>query len=532
MATYQGLLSNPNLRGLLQSGNIRQAKDQQVLAPFRGAQAARIPAGRPIVMKADNSLGQGLSGLGTALKDIGKMRKETAAGEELAGMYAPATQVTEDMTGPEPMAMTPSPEKLLAFAAQNQGTPAASQAMTMAEKMQVEIRERQKNAIKIRESQLDREANAANTEALIAGRTSAAQIKADKNETGNKSLDTYIRLRGLKNRTPTQQSQLLAAKAEASRKTYRGIDPTTGQPIFQPGINFEQLDKDLSGISSDVSAAINPSLEAPVVSSNQAASTIEQNINAGVERLREKFQPAPPAAQPIVATEPVPEVVTQTSTPAPEIVSIKDGNKVSPEVEKKLGGKVYDQAVAQNKVITEELSSGRAALTSLIDAAGLSKSMMSGTPGALMNYFSDLSGNLGGPEIPGAVDMTEFDIKMKKQILPGLRKFFGSAFSAFEAKIGISLGATKDMAPEKRDRLIASAIREVQRSIDEKYSQLQRVNKGNFLNEGATAPRLSLAPEQILNLDENGVRTLYKDRKFLTAKQKSALERAAAKFGE
>ena len=57
-------------------------------------------------------------------------------------------------------------------------------------------------------------------------------------------------------------------------------------------------------------------------------------------------------------------------------------------------------------------------------------------------------------------------------------------------------------------------------------------NKGNFLNEGETAPRLSLAPEQILNLDENGVRTLFKDRKYLTPQQTSALERAAAKFGE
>jgi len=529
MATYQGLLANPNLRGLLQSGNIRQAKDQQILAPFKGAQAARIPAGRPIVMKADNSLGQGLSQLGTALKDIGKMNRERSAGEALAGMYAPAAQVTENMTGPEAMAMTPDPSKLLAFAAQNPNTPAAKQAMTMAEKMQAEIRQRQQNAITIREARLDREAANQRNRKAIEGRTSAAQIKANKNETGNKALDTYIRLSGLKNRTSTQESQLLAAKAEASRKTYRGIDPTTGQPIFQPGINFEQLDKDIAGISSDVSAAINPSIEAPVVSSNQTTSTREQNINAGVERLRQKSQPA---AQPIVAAEPVPEVVTQTSMPAREVVSIEDGNKVSPEVEKKLGGKVYDQAVAQNKTLTEELSSGRAALTSLIDAAGLSKSMMSGTPGAIANYFSDLSGNLGGPEIPGAVDMTEFDIKMKKQILPGLRKFFGSAFSAFEAKIGISLGATKDMAPDKRNRLIASAIREVQRSIDEKYSRLQRVNKGNFLNEGATAPRLSLEPEQILNLDENGVRTLYKDRKYLTPQQTSALERAAAKFGE
>jgi len=529
MATYQGLLANPNLRGLLQSGNIRQAKDQQILAPFKGAQAARIPAGRPIVMKADNSLGQGLSQLGTALKDIGKMNRERSAGEELAGMYAPAAQVTENMTGPEPMAMTPSPEKLLAFAAQNPNTPAATQAMTMAEKMQAEIRQRQKNAITIREAQLDREANAANTDALIAGRTNAAQIKANKFDTGNKALDTYIRLSGLKNRTQTQESQLLAAKAEASRDTYKGIDPTTGNQIIQKGINFEQLDKDIAGISSDVSAAINPSTEAPVVPSNEAASTREQNINAGVDRLRQKFQPA---AQSTVAAEPVPEVVNQASMPAPEVVSIEDGNKVSPEVEKKLGGEVYKQAVAQNKTLTDELSSGRAALTSLIEAAGLSKSMMSGTPGAIANYFSDLSGNLGGQEIPGAVDMTKFDIKMKKQILPGLRRFFGAAFSAFEAKIGMSLGATKDMAPDKRNALIADAIREIQRSIDEKYSRLQRVNKGNFLNEGATAPRLSLAPEQILNLDENGVRTLYKDRKYLTPQQTSALERAAAKFGE
>jgi len=532
MATYQGLLANPNLRGLLQSGNIRQAKDQQILAPFKGAQAARIPAGRPIVMKADNSLGQGLSQLGTALKDIGKMNRERSAGEALAGMYAPAAQVTENMTGPEAMAMTPSPEKLLAFAAQNPNTPAATQAMTMAEKMQAEIRQRQQNAITIKEAQLNREANAANTDALIAGRSNAAQIKANRLDTGNKALDTWMRLSNLPKRTPLQERQMIIAKAEASRKTYRGIDPTTGDAIFQPGINFEQLEKDLSGISSDVSAAINPSLEAPVVPSNEAVSTREQNINAGVERLRQKSQATPPAAQQTVAAEPVPPVVTQTSMPAPEVVSIEDGNKVSPEVEKKLGGKVYDQAVAQNKTLTEELSSGRAALTSLIEAAGLSKSMMSGTPGAIANYVSDMAGNLGLPEIPGAVDMTKFDIKMKKQILPGLRRFFGAAFSAFEAKIGMSLGATKDMAPDKRNALIADAIREIQRSIDEKYSRLQRVNKGNFLNDGATVPKLSLEPEQILNLDEAGVRTLYKDRKYLTPKQTSALERAAAKFGE
>lgn len=528
MATYQGLLANPNLRGLLQTGNIRQAKDQQILAPFKGAQAARIPAGRPIIMPADNSLGKGLSQLGTALKDIGKMKRERAAGEALAGMYAPAAQVTEDMTGPEPMAMTPSPEKLLAFAAQNPNTPAATQAMTMAEKMQAEIRQRQQNAIRIREAQLDREANAANTDALIAGRSNAAQIKANRLDTGNKALDTWMRLSNLPKRTPLQERQMIIAKAEASRKTYRGIDPTTGDPIFQPGINFQQLEKDLSGISSDVNAAINPSMEAPVASSDQDALTREQNINAGVERLRQKSQPA---AQQTVAAEPVPPVVTQTSMPAREVVSIEDANKVSPEVNK-LGGKVYDQAVKQNEKLNEELSAGRRALTSLIDAAGLSKTMVSGTPGAIINYVSDLSGNLGLPEIPGAVDMTDFDIKMKKQILPGLRQFFGAAFSAFEAKIGLSLGATKDMAPDKRNRLIASAIREVQRSIDEKYSRLQRVNKGNFLNDGATVPKLSLEPEQILNLDENGVRTLYKDRKYLTPQQTSALERAAAKFGE
>jgi len=525
MATYQGLLSNPNLRGLLQSGNIRQAKEQQVLAPFRGAQAARIPAGRPIVMKADNSLSQGLSSLGTALKDIGKMRKETAAGEALAGMYAPAAQVNENMTGPEAMAMTPSPERLLSFAAQNPNTPAATQAMTMAEKMQAEIRQRQQNAFQLqRDAVSEKNANKRN-QATITGRNTAEQIKASKFDTGNKPLDSWMRLSNLSTRTPLQERQMLTAKAEASRKTYRGIDPTTGQPIFQPGINFALLEKDLAGLSSDVNAAITPSIKVPVGSSDPDASTIEQNINAGVE------QKPQPAAQPIVAAEPVSNVVTQTSTPVREVVSIEDGNKVSPEVSK-LGGKVYDQAVAQNKVITGELSSGRAALTSLIEASGLSKSMMSGTIGSIGNYLSDLSGNLGGPEIPGAVDMTQFDIKMKKQILPGLRKLFGSAFTAFESKIGMSLGATKDMPPDKRNRLIASAITEIQRSIDEKYSKLQRVNKGNFLNEGETAPRLSLAPEQILNLDENGVRTLFKDRKYLTPQQTSALERAAAKFGE
>ena len=118
---------------------------------------------------------------------------------------------------------------------------------------------------------------------------------------------------------------------------------------------------------------------------------------------------------------------------------------------------------------------------------------------------------------------------MKQQILPGLRQFFGAAFSAFEARIGLELGASKDMPPVKRLRLIDNAIADIQRNFDEKASELARVNKGEFLTEGVTVNKMSLKPQEIERLDADGVKQMFAIREFLTPKQIMALEKAARK---
>ncbi len=134
MARYPGLLMNPNIAP--RAVNIRQAKEAPLLAQFQGGtQAARIPAPRPIQVAADNSLGQGLSQLGKSLSDIGKMNRDKAAAESLSSMYVPAAQVTEDMTGPEAMASTPTANQLMQFGFKNINTPAGKQALIQAQNL-------------------------------------------------------------------------------------------------------------------------------------------------------------------------------------------------------------------------------------------------------------------------------------------------------------------------------------------------------------------------------------------------------------
>lgn len=134
MARYPGLLMNPNIAP--RAANIRQAKEAPLLAQFQGGtQAARIPAPRPIQVAADNSLGQGLSQLGKSLSDIGKMNRDKAAAESLSSMYVPAAQVTENMTGPEAMASTPTANQLMQFGFKNIGTPAGKQALIQAQNL-------------------------------------------------------------------------------------------------------------------------------------------------------------------------------------------------------------------------------------------------------------------------------------------------------------------------------------------------------------------------------------------------------------
>lgn len=134
MARYPGLLMNPNIAP--RAVNIRQAKEAPLLAQFQGGtQAARIPAPRPIQVAADNSLGQGLSQLGKSLSDIGKMNRDKAAAESLSSMYAPAAQVTENMTGPEAMASTPTANQLMQFGFNNINTPAGKQALLQAQNL-------------------------------------------------------------------------------------------------------------------------------------------------------------------------------------------------------------------------------------------------------------------------------------------------------------------------------------------------------------------------------------------------------------
>ena len=77
MVVYRGLMENPNNRAMLGATDIRRQANASALGPIvRGGQAARIPAPRPIVLPADDSLGKGLSQLGKSLTDINKMNKE------------------------------------------------------------------------------------------------------------------------------------------------------------------------------------------------------------------------------------------------------------------------------------------------------------------------------------------------------------------------------------------------------------------------------------------------------------------------
>ena len=121
MAIRQGLLGNPVIDSLLGGGGpgaIRAAKEKQLLDGMRGQQAVRLRAPNAIVRPPDNSVGKGLSSLGTALGDIANMKKQAEAKEAFAELYAPEDLSEEDsLAGAAPVAPNVTSQKLATFLA-------------------------------------------------------------------------------------------------------------------------------------------------------------------------------------------------------------------------------------------------------------------------------------------------------------------------------------------------------------------------------------------------------------------------------
>lgn len=135
MVVYRGLMENPNNRAMLGT-NIRRQADANALAPIvRGGQAARIPAPRPIVLPADDSLGKGLSQLGRSMMGISQMNKEKAARDAVSGLFQPAPSEADLLEGVEPSARIPSANQMLQVGLMHPGTQAGKQALMLGGQM-------------------------------------------------------------------------------------------------------------------------------------------------------------------------------------------------------------------------------------------------------------------------------------------------------------------------------------------------------------------------------------------------------------
>lgn len=513
MATYQGLLSNPNLRGLLQSGNIRQAKDQQVLAPFRGAQAARIPAGRPIVMKADNSLGQGLSGLGTALKDIGKMRKETAAGEELAGMYAPATQVTEDMTGPEPMAMTPSPEKLLAFAAQNQGTPAASQAMTMAEKMQAEIRQRQQNAITIRESRLNREAANQRNLDTIEGRTKVASLKTGELSTA-KAQGRFMEL--LNN---TQKGPL----SPAEKLEFSGLKFLLEKDPSQMQIQTPQGPQTIMSGGRKVPKSILDLVNKPPAT----AGSVPQPNNAqppGNNTGATSFNTLPNNA-----TQTQPQVQTQTNKQPAE----KVGEPTVDEERQIYAAKVNDLSPKNREIFEQnetDIQTNDIIINTIDRALGLTDAAYSGPTAKFRTALGEGVSEVGRffdkdftmPEVDASL---EYNALIEDLGLDQVKARVGGAPSEKEVSMIVAIQGSIGLSPKARKNVLMANRAKALKAKELAKKQQVNILKGQPFASNEVKTAADITPQSIMKMDADSLSNLGANINDMTADQLLAIQK-------
>lgn len=511
MAVYQGLLSNPNLRGLLQSGNIRQAKEQQVLAPFRGAQAARIPAGRPIVMKPDNSLSQGLSSLGTALKDIGKMRKETAAGEELAGMYAPATQVTENMTGPEAMAMTPDPSKLLAFAAQNPNTPAATQAMTMAEKMQAEIRQRQQNAFQLqRDAVSEKNANQRN-QATITGRADVAKLN-----TGELSIPkAQGRFMELLNNT--QKGPL----SPAEKLEFSGLQFLLEKDPSQMQIQTPQGPQTIMSGGRKVPKSILDLVNKPPA----AAGSVPQPNNAqppGNNTGATSFNTLPNNAS-------QPQVQTQTN----QQPLGKVGEPTVDEERQVYAAKVNDLSPKNREIFEQnetDIQTNDIILNTIDRALGLTDAAYSGPTAKLRTSIGEGISEVGRfinkdfkmPEVDASL---EYDALIKDLGLDQVKARVGGAPSEKEVSMIVDIQGSISLTPTARKKVLLANRAKALKAKELAKKQQVNILKGQPFASNEVKTAADITPQSIMKMDADSLSNLGANINDMTADQLLAIQK-------
>jgi hypothetical protein len=121
MAIGNGLLGNPVIQGLLSGGGpagIRDLKRKQLFDAMKGNPGGRFSAPTAIQARPDESMGKGLSALGTALGDIANMKKQAEAKEAFAELYAPEDLSEEDsLAGAAPVAPNVTSQKLATFLA-------------------------------------------------------------------------------------------------------------------------------------------------------------------------------------------------------------------------------------------------------------------------------------------------------------------------------------------------------------------------------------------------------------------------------
>lgn len=513
MATYQGLLANPNLRGLLQSGNIRQAKDQQILAPFKGAQAARIPAGRPIVMKADNSLGQGLSQLGTALKDIGKMNRERSAGEALAGMYAPAAQVTENMTGPEAMAMTPDPSKLLAFAAANPNTPAAKQAMTMAERMQAEIRQRQQNAITIREAQLNREAANQRNLAAIEGRKNVASLKTGELSTA-KAQGRFMELLNNAQKRPL---------SEAEKVEFSGLRFLLEKESSQMQIQTPQGPQTIMSGGRKV-----PKNILDLVNKNPAASGIvPQPSNAqpsGNNTGAPSFNTLPSNA-----TQTQSQVQTQTSKQPSE----KVGEPTVDEERQIYAAKVNDLSPKNREIFEQnevDVQTNDIIINTIDRALKLTDAAYSGPTAKFRTALGEGVSEVGRffdadfsmPEVDASL---EYNALIEDLGLDQVKARVGGAPSEKEVSMIVAIQGSIGLSPKARKNVLMANRAKALKARELAKRQQVNILKGQPFASNEVKTAADITPQAIMKMDANSISKLGANIDDMTSDQLLAIQK-------
>ena len=104
MAIGNGLLNNPVLSGLLGGGGpaaIKAAKDRELAQLRQGIRGRQISAPGAVAPASRESLGTGLSALGSALGDIAKMRKERATRQAIMDSGKPVVTTERVLTSPQ-----------------------------------------------------------------------------------------------------------------------------------------------------------------------------------------------------------------------------------------------------------------------------------------------------------------------------------------------------------------------------------------------------------------------------------------------